>query len=114
MPRRRPGAVAVVAIHVNTVAAAERVAREIQITVAVEVGERRAEHAVRFAVGRKAVVPRRPRQPGAVAERHLDDLVAEIGRAVVVMHRIRDVGQAIAVGIPDRDAAVAEGAVLHQ
>jgi hypothetical protein len=107
----RPRAIAAVAIHVNPGAATERADTYVEVAVRVDVGEVDREQPVGLAVHRQAVVPRQPGEPTAVAQRRLQELIAEVVAGVVVVHAIGDVDQAVAVQVAERHSAVAERAV---
>ncbi len=95
------------------VAAAEGDRAEVEVPVVVDVGEVGAEHAPGLAVGRQAVVPGCPVPAGAVAEGDLEQLVAEVGSGVIVVHAVADVHQAVVVDVAEGDPAIAEVPVLE-
>ncbi len=111
-PRLAPRAVAMVLVEVQSIASAEGLADDIEPSVAVEISERRAEHAPRLAVCGEPAPPGCPRHAGAVAEGRTHERVAETAAAPVVVNAPGEIGKTVEVEIARRAPAIAEIARL--
>src|SRR5690606_10506517 len=106
--RVRPRPVALVEVDLHAGGAAEAAGADVEVAVVIDVGEVGAEEAPVLAVGGEAVVPGLPALARAVAEGHLEELVAEVDAGVVVVDAVADVEEAVAVDVAEGDAARSE------